>query len=75
MFTNQAQTQLNILLGRRSMMRRFCNFMTGVCFLGVVMLAAIEPHDAPAFYIHAAMLTILSIGMAFFGITARGIRD
>ena len=49
--------------------------MTGVCFLGVVMLTAIEPHDATAFYVHAAMLTILSVGMAFFGITARGIRD
>jgi len=56
-------------------MRRFCNFMTGVCFLGVVMLAAIEPHDALAFYIHGAMVTILSIGMGFFAITARSIRD
>ena len=56
-------------------MRRFCNFMTGMCFLGVVMLAAIEPHDALAFYIHGAMITILSIGMGFFAITARSIRD
>jgi len=56
-------------------MRRFCNFMTGVCFLGVVMLAAIEPHDTTAFYIHAGMVTILTLGMAFFGITARSIRD
>ena len=56
-------------------MRRFCNFMTGVCFLGVVMLAAVEPHDTLAFCIHAGMITILAIGMAFFGLTARSIRD
>jgi len=56
-------------------MRRFCNFMTGVCFLGVVMLAAVEPHDALAFYIHAGMITIMTLGMAFFAITARSIRD
>ena len=39
------------------------------------MLAAIEPYATPAVYIHAAMLTILALGMAFFGITARSIRD